>query len=291
MEELKNCLLNQKIRVEYIPKFDTIYNVPNSPAKDGMHAEAKHKLPLPYKFGKRVSFLSPDEIMFLGSKLGADLTFSEDPNKKSYWDSFELPVLTTRSFELDLTDPIQYIQWKALAWWPKVAATPEEEKAKPREVRWRMINPEVQHSSRVRSGKNKQEAWRIYGQYEKSNKETLLYIYFLIKNKAYEYDKVTNDDLTGMFEPILDNDAATFIVQTEQPDLKTRSLIFAAWMAGVIVKKNDGFWYIRENQTEKLFKDGDEGTIVDATNYILNPSKQTLKFEIEAAFKKYKDNL
>lgn len=289
MEELKNCLLDQKIRVEYIPKFDTIYNVPNSPAKDGMHAEAVHKLPLPFKNGQRIAFLTGEEIAFLGSKLGADLSFSIDPNKKSYWDTFTLPVLTVRNFELDLSDPVQYIQWKALGWWPKVAATPEEEKAKPREVRWRMINPEIQHSKRVIAGKSKKEAWRVYGQFEKSDKEILLYIYFLLKDKTYDYKQVTEDDLTGMFEPILDNDAATFLVQTEQPDLKVRSLIYSAWMAGILTKKSDGFWRIKDGQETKLFKDNEDGTLIDAANFILDPSKQTLKFEIEAAFKKYKE--
>lgn len=289
MEELKNCLLDQKIRVEYIPKFDTIYNVPNSPAKDGMHAEAVHKLPLPFKNGQRVAFLTGEEIAFLGSKVGADLSFNIDPNKKSYWDTFTLPVLTVRNFELDLSDPVQYIQWKALGWWPKVAATPEEEKAKPREVRWRMINPEIQHSKRVIAGKSKKEAWRVYGQFEKSDKEILLYIYFLLKDKTYDYKQVTEDDLTGMFEPILDNDAATFLVQTEQPDLKVRSLIYSACMAGILTKKSDGFWRIKDGQETKLFKDNEDGTLIDAANFILDPSKQTLKFEIEAAFKKYKE--
>jgi len=286
-KELKNCLLNQKIRVEYIPKFDHIYNVTNSPAKEGMHVEALHRLPLPYKNGQRIAFLNADEIAFLGDIIGADLSFKIDPNKISYWDGFSLPPLTTRPFELDLSDPVQYIQWKALGWWPKVAATPEEESAKPREVRWRMVNPEIQLKSRTASGMNKEQAWMLFGEY-KTQKEVLLYIYSCLRDKTFDYKQITNDDLYGLFEPILNSDAASFIVQTKQEDLKTRALVFGAWMAGILTKKSDGFYYIKDTSELKLFGDKEEGSISDAANFILNPAKQTIKFEIEATFNKYK---
>lgn len=286
---MENCLKNETIRVEYIPKYDTIFNVTNSPAKDGMHAEAKHRLPLPYKNGSRVQFLTEKEIEFLETVMNVDLSFRIDPNKKSYWDTFTLPTLTVRPFNLDLSDPVQYIQWRALAWWPKIAATPEDEKARPREVRWRMVNPQIQQSYRSKTGKNKSEAWRIFGQYEKESKEVLLYLYFLLKDKAYDVKQINSDELWSIYEELIEKDAATFIAYSEKNDLKTKALVYAAWMAGILTRKNDGFWYIRNDNEVKLFNEKEDGTIDDAASFLSNPRNQNIKFEIDALFAKYKE--
>ena len=269
---MENCLQDKKIRVEYIPKFDTIFNVNKSPAKEGMHVEAKRQLPVP------ANFLTDGEIKFLEQKLHRKL----DP-ESSFWKEFQLPALGVRTFELDLSDPIQWMQWKGLSFYRIIASTPEEEKKRPKEIRWRMIDPDEQHKFRSKSAKDKNAAWRIYGKLEESkSKDILLYIYFLIKSKARAYNDVTMDDLGAYFEPILDEDPSSFIFKAEEEDIKTKALVYVAWMAKVITKKTEGFYY----GEEKLFENGEDGNFADAAKYLNNPMKQTLKFEIEAAFKK-----
>ena len=290
-KELVNCLLDKKIRIEYIPKYETIYNVANSPAKEGMHVESKWSYPCFAERGERVKFLTDDEIEFLGSELNADLSFPVDSDKPCFWSypKFRLPTLSVRSFELDLSKPMDYIYWKALKCWPIIASRPEDERERPREVRWRMIDTEETKKFKSKSGKDKAAAWRTYGQFEQ-NREVLIYVYYNITGKAYNYKEVTQDDLYGYFEPIMDSNAATFVFQIEQPNIKFKGLLHCAWMANIITKKSSGFYYIKDDVEIKLFKDGEEGTLEDAANFLLNPVNQKFKFEIEALFEKYKNS-
>lgn len=290
-KELINCLLNKKIRVEYIPKYDTIYNVPNSPAKNGIHVEAKASYPCYSERGERVKFLTDDEIAFLGDKLNADLTFPIDNTQQCFWSypKFRLPTLSARSFELDLSKPMDYIYWKAFQKWPIIASNPEDERLRPKEIRWRMIDTEETQKFRTKSAKDKAGAWRLYGQFEQ-NKEVLIFIYFNITGKAYNYKEATLDDLYGYFEPVMDSNAGSFVYQAEQPNIKFKGLLHCAWLANIITKKSSGFYYIKDDLEVKLFKDNDEGTIDDAANFLLNPVNQKYKFEIEALFEKYKNS-
>lgn len=290
-KELVNCLLNKKIRVEYIPKYDTIYNVSGSPAKDGMHAEAKASYPCFAERGERVKFLTDDEIEFLGGKLNADLSFPVDSDKPCFWSypKFRLPTLSVRSFELDLSKPMDYIYWKALKCWPIIASRPEDERERPKEIRWRMVDTEEVQKFKTKSGKDKFSAWMLYGEL-KSFKEVLIYIYYNISNKAYNYKEVTLDDLYGYYEPIMDGNAGTFMFQAEQPNVKFKGLLHCAWLANIITKKSSGFYYIKDDLEVKLFKDGEEGNLEDAANFLLNPVNQKYKFEIEALFEKYKNS-
>jgi len=280
MSKLKNCLINEKVILEYIPK-ESIFKVEGSPALLGMHEKSIRSIPAPVdtRTGLKLKFLDDDEIAFLSSELGTDLSFKAD---NPFWENYTI-TLTIQRRVIDLTSPMDYIDFKALQHWPFIAKNPLEKNQNPKSFRWVLIRPNEIAKVKSKSAMDKGQAWRLFGKNEK-DKDLLLYLYYKIKGKTL--DRTTPlEDIPGYFEEILDTNAASFIFNVEQANIKTNALIYNAMLTGVVIKRGDNFMY----NGKKLSGDDEVADMENATNYLLRPINQTIKYEIEGLLAKKKE--
>ena len=116
MEELKNCLRNERILVRFVPKEDSNITNPKHILYGGMAEGAVkyYTVPIIASTGTLKNVLTNDEKAFLESYMGLEYNALSVHNKvNNFWSNYTVR-LTKRDNYLDLSDPNDYIKYKVL---------------------------------------------------------------------------------------------------------------------------------------------------------------------------------
>lgn len=288
-EQLVNCLRNEIIEVRFIPQPGTISD-PKHVMYGGMSENAKITICVPkLRSGTYVDVLTRDEKNYLEYIMGLDKGAMNVYNKvDNFWSTntengISKVILNKRDNRLDLSDPIQYIQYKILLAnkdiiAPDLYALQDKPKATYRFVL--VANNEV--NSVARNNMNiKKQCYMEFGKIE--NKAEILKAVIEIMTSKPLAANTKLDFLQTKAGELIDADSKMFLSIVKDPLLPTRVLIKKCIEQGFISKRGD-YLYLRSDNTP-LCEGGEEPTMNVAAKYLSNPRRQEIKLSLEAKLK------
>lgn len=282
-KKLVNCLKNEKVIIQYIRK-SSIYNKTLNPADGGLHENSLFMLPVPVDVdGSYKKVLTDDEMAFLQTVVDPDISFKN----KEFWGKMDVPLKKEDTI-FDLTRPMDYIKYKIVEAWSnpnivnaqQVIICPSLDDVHLRkEFKFVIVKPDEVAKAKRANFDKKKAAYMLIGKLE-NNRDALKYLYWATtKDKRIAPDSFNSNDLLNYFDSLIENNPAQFTINAEDKLLGVKSLIFNAWVEGVIKMENKNLYF----QDKKLSDPEDQATLENAAVYVNQPVRQEIKFNIEAA--------
>ena len=288
-EPLVNCLREETIEVRFIPQPGTISD-PKHVMYGGMSENAKVTICVPkLRSGTYVDVLTRAEKNYLEYVMGLDKGAMNVYNKvDNFWSTnsengISKVILNKRDNRLDLSDPVQYIQYKILLAnkdiiAPDLYTLQDRPKATYRFVL--VASNELNSVAKTKMNIKKQ-CYMEFGKIE-DNTDILRAVIEIMTSKPLAVNTKL-DFLQTKAGELIDADAKMFLSIVKDPLLPTRVLIKKCVEQGFISRKGD-YYYLRSDNTP-LCEGGEEPTMNVAAKYLSNPKRQTIKLSLEAKLK------
>lgn len=287
-KEEKNTftLPNKKVKVNFIDRKRGMASgkwvTPDHAISGGMLRNATKKIPVPMqKNGTLSNVLTKEEKEFLEGPEGLNMNLSVYSNKEFWQNRF----VTLRKGEniLDLSDPIDYVDYKILLGNPDLIA-PNLESKDNKLTYWFVVVEEGEESKIEKEKFNyKKEAFKLYSQIENSA-DILRGILKLINKKPIS----ASTELWWLqkeVEKIVDNEPQKFVSLLKDDFYETKILISHAEDAGVIIVQNRR--YMTSDGIE-LCEQDEIASFDNAVKYLSKPENQELIDIIKAKVNKFK---
>lgn len=279
MEE-KSFLQNKKVLLKFVGKKGGFNNLPGHVLEGGKMQGTYTRFGPPMNTsGSIKDFLSKEEIEFFSKKLGENISSSN----KEYWENFGIS-LTKEDMILDLSDPAQMLQFKALHHYTAKICTNPNDLTKRATYQWCLYNTDDETLTKKSILDSQQKAYINYGGIQQ-NREKLCYIYRNIEGRIISSDSGLVE-IQGKFLEILSKNYKKFNSIVEDQLFDEKVLINTALELGIISEKSGEYTDIKSGK--KLCDEG-RATEQVAAEYLLKPKNQNLRLEIEARIKVAKD--
>lgn len=185
---------------------------------------------------------------------------------------------------LDLSNPTDYIKYKILlANDDLIASSLEEMQERPRATYQFVIIHEEEEAKEAAGGISvMQKCFAEYGKIE-NDANTMRAIIEIFNKRPTS----ANTKLPAIQKEIygcIQKDDVRFLKIITDPLLRFKTLIIMAAEAGVLAKKNDGYYYLMEDG-RPLCELNQTSTLDNAAKYLSNPKRQDLLFRIEGKLK------
>lgn len=279
MEE-KNFLGNKKVTVKFVGRKGGLNNSPGHVLEGGKMAGTYSRFPAPMNAtGTIKDFLSKEEKEFFSKAIGVDL----DVRNREFWDDFGI-TLTKEDMTLDLSDPMQMLQFKALHHYPAKICTKPENLSQRATYQWCLYNTDDESLSKKNELDTQMRAFMNFGRIQHS-RDILSYLYKNIEGRLVSRE-TTMADLIAKFSDILKTKFVRFNLLVEDPLLDEKVILNTAIDLGIVVEKSGEYTDVRSGK--KLC---DEGRAVEkvAAEYLANAAHQDVRFDIEARIKVAKE--
>lgn len=279
MEE-KNFLQNKKVLVKFVGKRGGFNNSKGHVLEGGKMQGTYTRFSAPMNpSGSFKEFLTKDEVEFFSQALGDNVASSN----KEYWDSFGIS-LTKEDMVLDLSDPLQMLQFKALHNYQSKICTNPADLTKRGTYQWCLYNTDDETLSKKSILDSQQKAYINYGGIQQ-NRDKLCYVYRNIEGRIISSDSGLVE-IQGKFLDILSKKYVRFNLLVEDPLFEEKVLLNTAYELGIVSEKSGEYYDVKSGK--KLCDEG-KATEQVAAEYILKPKNQNLRLEIEARVKVAKD--
>lgn len=284
-QDLVSCLRNEIVEVRFIPKNTRITDVKN-PLYGGMGENSIRVISVPrQRSGTFANVLTNSEKKYLEYIMGLEDNALSVYNKHdNFWSNsteggISKVILQKRDNRLNLSDPVQYIQYKILlADKEHIAPDLQTLQDKPKATYEFVLVSDSETNSTAKTKLNhKYQAYIEYGKIE-SNWDTLKAVLEMLTMKPVS-NKAGLDYLQVEVSQILEADPKTFLNVVSDPLLEMKILIKKAVDEGLISKRTN-FYYLRSTG-EPLCEAGEEATLTVAAKYLSAPKNQETRFAIE----------
>ena len=287
MEELKNCLRNERILVRFVPKEDSNITNPKHILYGGMAEGAVkyYTVPIIASTGALKNVLTNDEKAFLESYMGLEYNALSVHNKvNNFWSNYTVR-LTKRDNYLDLSDPNDYIKYKVLkANTDYIADSLQTLNNYPKATYQFVMIKEGEAEKREEEKMSvTMKCYKEYGKIEDDN-DTLRCIIELIDNKPIAKN-TKSEFLKSRINSLIQADPKLFYAIITDEYLNNKVLIKTATEEGIIKRRNNLYYF----EDTPLCPDGTESTLSVASEYIGLGKNQDLKLRIEALLQKAKN--
>lgn len=287
MEELKNCLRNERILVRFVPKEDSNITNPKHILYGGMAEGAVkyYTVPIIASTGTLKNVLTNDEKAFLESYMGLEYNALSVHNKvNNFWSNYTVR-LTKRDNYLDLSDPNDYIKYKVLkANTDYIADSLQTLNNYPKATYQFVMIKEGEAEKREEEKMSvTMKCYKEYGKIEDDN-DTLRCIIELIDNKPIAKN-TKSEFLKSRINSLIQADPKLFYAIITDEYLNNKVLIKRATEEGIIKRRNNLYYF----EDTPLCPDGTESTLSVASEYIGLGKNQDLKLRIEALLQKAKN--
>ena len=287
MEELKNCLRNERILVRFVPKEDSNITNPKHILYGGMAEGAVkyYTVPILASTGTYKNILTDDEKAFLESYMGLEYNALSVYNKtNNFWANFTVR-LTKHDNYLDLSDPNDYIKYKVLlANTDFIADSLKTLNDHPKATYQFVMIKEGESEKREEEKMSvTMKCYKEYGKIEDDN-DTLRCIIELIDNRPIAKN-TKSEFLKTRINSLIQADPKLFYNIITDEYLNNKVLIKTATEEGVIKRRNNLYYF----EDTPLCPDGTESTLSVAAEYIGLGKNQDLKLRIEALLNKAKE--
>ena len=287
MEELKNCLRNERILVRFVPKEDSNITNPKHILYGGMAEGAVkyYTVPIIASTGTLKNVLTNDEKAFLESYMGLEYNALSVHNKVNNFWSNDTVRLTKRDNYLDLSDPNDYIKYKVLkANTDYIADSLQTLNNYPKATYQFVMIKEGEAEKREEEKMSvTMKCYKEYGKIEDDN-DTLRCIIELIDNKPIAKN-TKSEFLKSRINSLIQADPKLFYAIITDEYLSNKVLIKMATEEGIIKRRNNLYYF----EDTPLCPDGTESTLSVASEYIGLGKNQDLKLRIEALLQKAKN--
>lgn len=279
MEE--SILKNKKILVKFVGKRTGFNTQPGHVLSGGKLQGTYTRFTAPMaKSGTFKEFLKPDAVKFYSDRLGKDVSFTN----KEFWEDFSIS-LTKEDMPLDLSDPMQSLQYEALHHYPSIVCDKPEDLTKRSTYQWCLYNTDDEMSVKKLELDSQRKAYINFGRYE-NNRDVLAYIYKFIEGRIVSRETAITD-LQAKFLDILAKNHIKFNNLVDDVLLEEKVIINTAYELGILNEKSGEYSDIKSGK--KLCNAG-RATLQVAADYIAEGINQDLRLELEARIKIAKDN-
>lgn len=279
MEE-KSYLQNKKVLVKFVGRKGGFNNQPGHVLEGGKMQGTYTRFGPPMNAsGSIKDFLDKDEVAFFSQRLGEDISSAN----KEYWENFGIS-LTKEDMVLDLSDPLQMLQFKALHHYPAKICTNPNDLTKRATYQWCLYNTDDETLTKKSQLDSQQKAYINFGSIQQ-NRDKLCYVYRNIEGRVISAESGLVE-IQGKFLEILSKKYVRFNLLLEDQLFEEKVLLNTAYELGILSEKSGEYYDIKSGK-----KLADEGRATEqvAAEYIAKPKNQTLRLEIEARIKVAKD--
>lgn len=279
MEE-KNYLQDKKVLVKFVGRRGGFNNQAGHVLEGGKMQGTYTRFPAPTNTsGTTKEFLTKDEVAFFSARLGEDVS----PSNKTYWENFGIS-LTKEDMILDLSDPVQMLQYKALHHYTQKVCTDPTKLTNRATYQWCIYNTDDEITSKKSELDGQQKAYINFGRIQ-HNRDILAYLYRNIEGRIISRE-TSLADAQVKFLDILSKKHAKFNLLLQDPLFDEKVILNTAFELGIISEKSGEYTDVKSGK-----KLADEGKANEQTaaEYLASPMHQDLRLELEARIKVAKD--
>jgi hypothetical protein len=279
MEE-KSYLKDKKIVVKFVGKSGGFNNQPGHLLSGGKMQGTYTRFGPPMNpTGSIKEFLTKDETEFFSARLGENVSTTN----KEFWDNFSIS-LTKEDMVLDLSDPVQNLQYRALHYFNTIICTNPADLTKRATYQWCLYNTDDETLTKKSELDSQRKAYINYGRFEQ-NRDVLCYLYKNIEGRLISRDTGMSD-IQSKFLDILSKKFIKFNQLVEDRLLEEKVIINTAYERGILSEKSGEYFDIKTGK--KLATEG-RATLQVAAEYLAEAVNQDLRLELEARTKIAKD--
>lgn len=280
MEE-KNYLQNKKVLVKFVGRKGGFNNQKGHVLEGGKMVGTYTRFPAPMtQSGAFKDFLTKDEVEFFSARLGEDVS----SKNKEYWENFGIS-LSKEDMILDLSDPMQMLQYKALHEYTQKVCTNPTELTRRATYQWCLYNTDDEVTSKKNELDTQQKAYINFGRIQ-NNRDILAYLYRNIEGRIISRETSLIDAQTKFLEILGDKRNAKFNLLLQDPLLEEKVIINTAFELGILSEKSGEYTDIKSG---KKLCDSGKANEQTAAEYLASAMHQDLRIELEARIKVAKD--
>ena len=288
---LVNCLRNERIKVQFLPKETAMIHDKRHILYGGMAENATRNFVVPRlrSTGLYKNVLTNDEKAYLEHIMGLkEDALSIYRQENNFWDDSNengigRVTLHKQDNYLDLSIPSDYIKYKILlANNDKIAPSLQVLEEKPKATYEFVI---ISENAEMKSNLSKMEATaQCYMEFGavKQDKDRLRVIIELLEKRPTT-PQVKLDWLQGKINDYIQKDPRRFLGVITDSLLSAKVLIRKSQEAGLVSMRNNLYYLRRDNSP--LCEMGEDSTLNNAAKFISSPKHQDLKYELEARLK------
>lgn len=286
-----NCLRNEQVIVRFVPSQSAMVHQPGHVLDGGMAENATKEYVVPrLKSGIYKNVLTNAEKECLEEVMQLEPNaLSIHKKTNNFWDDsneqgVNRVVLHKHDNIFDLSDPVDYIKVKILmANDDLIAPSLKELQERPQATYQFVIIHEQEESDHAAGGISvMQKCFAEYGKIE-NDADTLRTIIEIFTRRPTS----ANTKLPAIQKEIfncIQKDDRMFLRIITDPLLRFKTIVVMAAEAGILAKKNDGYYYLMEDG-RPLCELNENSTLDNAAKYLSNPKRQDLLFRIEGKLK------
>jgi hypothetical protein len=278
--EGRELLQNKKVLIKFVGKKGGFNNQKGHVLEGGkMQGTYTRFGPPMNSTGTVKEFLTKDEVISFSKLLGEDVSTSN----KNYWENFGIS-LTKEDMTLDLSDPVQLLQYKALHYYTAKICTNPADLTKRATYQWCLYNTDDEVSSKKSELDGQQMAYINFGRIQ-SNRDILAYLYRNIEGRIISRETSLVDAQTKFLE-ILAKKYVRFNLLLQDQFLDEKVILNTAFELGIVSEKSGEYTDVKSGK--KLCDQG-KANEQTAAEYLAAPMNQDLRLELEARIKIAKD--
>lgn len=286
-----NCLRNEKVTVRFVPSQSAMVHQAGHVLDGGMADSAVRTYVVPrLKSGIYKNVLTNEEKECLEEVMQLEPNaLSIHKKTHNFWDDsneqgVNKVVLHKHDNIFDLSNPVDYIKVKILLANSDLIAPSLEELQERPQATYQFVIIREQEEARHDAGgiSVMQKCFAEYGKIE-NDADTLRTIIEIFTKRPTS----ANTKLPAIQKEIfncIQKDDKKFLKIVTDPMLRFKTIIVMAAEAGIIAKKNDGYYYLMEDG-RPLCELNENSTLDNAAKYLSNPKRQDLLFRIEGKLK------
>ena len=290
-EPVVNCLRNEKVIVRFVPSQSAMVHQAGHVLDGGMAESATRTYVVPrLKSGIFKNVLTNEEKACLEEALQLEPNaLSIHKKVNNFWDDsndqgINKVILHKHDNIFDLSDPSDYIKVKILMANNDLIAPSLEELQERPQATYQFVIIREQEEARHDAGgiSVMQKCFAEYGKIE-NDADTLRTIIEIFTKRPTS----ANTKLPAIQKEIfncIQNDDRKFLRIITDPMLRFKTIVIMAAEAGILAKKNDGYYYLMEDG-RPLCELNQNSTLDNAAKYLSNPKRQELLFRIEGKLK------
>lgn len=277
-------LPNKTVKVKFINRKRGMASgkwvTPDHAISGGMLNTATKSIPTPLqKNNTLANVLTNEEKKFLEGPEGLNMNLSVYSNSK-FWEERKV-ILRKGDNILDLSDPIDYIDYKILLANKSLIAPSWEDRNKKLTYWFAIVEDGEEEKLNRKVFNYKKKAFKLYSKIE-DNKDILRGIIKIINKKPIS-KQTRLDFLQGEVEKIIDNTPEKFVSLVEDSNYETKILLSHAEDAGVVIVQNKR--YMTSDGIELAY-DGELASFDNAVKYLSDPANKELLDIIKVKVKK-----
>ena len=228
--------------------------------------------------------LSDDERAFFEDKSASGLHFEKgelspyNKRENNFWTKYKVKLDKTER-ELDLSNPMDYIDYKLLLANTNLVAPDAKSANKQKTYRYALVSAEEELRTTASSASKRKTAYKYFGKMEESRDEMLAFLKIYGKKPS---EDSTTEFLVTEIDKIISNDIDTFIAIVEDKDKDIKFLLAEAVELGV-VERNKRKYYMPGG--DALADKGISPTLENAVDYLKKNENQDIYLSIKERVK------